>query len=176
MTELLIEQVNEKPMAVIREIFDRTDMKSVKENAWVWLKTALKDNNNHDCTASEAFDLIDLYNDLVALSELLYLHLRIDGSKFVKSHHANFIIHKSRHQISSIEGFFQKHPIKKLRYNLWRWLDMGMCKEKSIYDNWLDRSNLLCLYQHLSWLVEAAFVIHTQELPPEMWQGQKDCA
>jgi hypothetical protein len=77
---------------------------------------------------------------------------------------ANHQLHKLTQQqqenpLLVLDAFFDNYHLKDVREVLWNWLSAGLTSDNSIFRNGRDRSNLLYLYEHLTSLTEAAWVI-----------------
>ncbi|MDF2186813.1 hypothetical protein [Paraflavitalea sp. CAU 1676] len=61
---------------------------------------------------------------------------------------------------SVLAEFFTNYHLHDLRDVLWEWLCAGLCHDGSWFQEGLDRSNLLFLYENLEKLAEAAYLLH----------------
>ncbi|MDF2191388.1 hypothetical protein [Paraflavitalea sp. CAU 1676] len=64
-----------------------------------------------------------------------------------------------------ITEFFMNYHLKDLREVLWEWLCSGLCHDGSWFQDGLDRSNLIFLYENLEKLAEAAYLLHRKSVP-----------
>jgi len=63
----------------------------------------------------------------------------------------------------SVRPFFDCYHLPELKKELWEWFINAIAKENSIYDDGLNRSNLVALYENIGLLVDAAWLIHNRK-------------
>lgn len=63
-----------------------------------------------------------------------------------------------------ITEFFMNYHLKDLRVVLWEWLCSGLCHDGSWFQEGLDRSNLIFLYENLEKLAEASYLLYRKSV------------
>jgi hypothetical protein len=60
-----------------------------------------------------------------------------------------------------IEDFFSQYHFKEVEDHLWNWLTAGIACKHSIYDNAVERSNLLFFYQNMRDLIHGMWQLQS---------------
>lgn len=64
--------------------------------------------------------------------------------------------------IPLLQGFFFCFPLSELRTTLWQMLQASLSAPDTVFDDALERQNLLGLYEELERALEAAFLLSQQ--------------
>lgn len=170
--ELLLEKVAQNPTEVIQEVFKVRDIDSIRDDTWNWIKAAIA-NNKSSCEEEDVrLTLMNFYKDLLVLLEALHLinekgKWKNDGgaTESIDAHPTaqsqeelrDLVYEQVMNPEQVLKSFYEKYTLKQIRFLFWNWLDAGISNEGVGYDEGIERSFLLLLYEHIYCLVEAAY-------------------
>lgn len=169
MHDLPIDQLETNPWVLLKEtlhhIIDPNFM-SFQEGLSTWLNDALRNpkktgwkKGERDALTKLFFDYLQLTGSIMSLRKAEYASITTWNKLPSKT---------TNNCIKAIHLFLSVHPIEKVRSSLWDALTLALSIRKSVYNNWLARSNLLSLYHNLLYMTEAAhkiLILHQPEKP-----------
>lgn len=171
--ELLLEKVAQNPAEVIQEIFKARDIDSIRDDTWNWIRAAIA-NNKSSCEEEDVrLTLMTFYKSLLVLLEALHLinekwenagkatnSIDVYTTARSEDQPRDLVYEQVNNPEHVLTSFFEKYSLKQLRFLFWNWLDAGISNEGAGYDDGIDRSFLLLLYEHIHCLVEAAYYLN----------------
>ncbi|SFW80604.1 helix-turn-helix domain-containing protein [Chitinophaga sancti] len=173
--ELLLEKVARNPTQVIQEVFRVRDIDSIRDDTWTWIKAAIANNKSSCEEEGIRLTLMTFYKDLLVLLEALHLinekrkcENAVGVTESIGAHTTARSQNQPRDLVYELvmnpeqvlKSFYEKYTLKQLRFLFWNWLDAGISNEGVGYDEGIERSFLLLLYEHIYCLVEAAYYLN----------------
>lgn len=174
-SELLLEKVAQNPTQVIQEVFKVRDIDSIRDDTWNWIKAAIANNKSSCEEENVRLSLMTFYKDLLELLEALHLindkgkwENAVGTTESMDAHPTaqsqdqprDLVYEQVINPEQVLKSFYEKYTLKQIRFLFWNWLDAGISNEGVGYDEGIERTFLLLLYEHIYCLVEAAYYLN----------------